>query len=277
MKDNLVSVLLPVWKPKPKLLSISIKSILEQTFTNLELLIIYQKNYGKIDDEIKEVFEENSDDHRLKIIQVKEKGLSNSLNAGLTQSSGQLIARMDSDDVSEKNRLDEQTSFINETGNDLIGSWAYLISENDDVIGTAEPPVLYSEIRKKIMFHNPFLHPSILFRKKIIEKVGIYSPEYNSAEDYDFYFRIIAANFKVANIPKFLIRLRETEDSIMRGRNWLPKRWINFKVKGNAVKNLGFTSPHDLFYYFLTPLTLLVSPKSAFYLKEKIGYNTEKN
>jgi len=277
LKDNLVSVLLPVWKPKPELLSISIKSILEQTFTNLELLIIYQKTYGKIDDEIKEVFEENSDDHRLKIIQVKEEGLSNSLNAGLTQSSGQLIARMDSDDVSEKNRLDEQTSFINETENDLIGSWAYLISENGDVIGTAEPPVLYSEIRKKIMFHNPFLHPSILFRKKIIEKVGVYSSKYNSAEDYDFYFRIIAANFKVANIPKFLIRLRETEDSIMRDRNWLPKRWINFKVKGNAVKNLGFTSPRDLFYYFLTPLTLLVSPKSAFYLKEKMGYNKKIN
>jgi len=277
LKDNLVSVLLPVWKPKPELLSISIKSILEQTFTNLELLIIYQKTHDKNDNEIKEVFEENSDDHRLKIIQVKEKGLSNSLNAGLTQSSGQLIARMDSDDVSEKNRLDEQTSFINETGNDLIGSWAYLISENGDVIGTAEPPALYSEIRKKIMFHNPFLHPSILFRKKIIEKVGVYSSGYNSAEDYDFYFRIIAANFKVANIPKFLIRLRETEDSIMRGRNWLPKRWINFKVKGNAVKNLGFTSPRDLFYDFLTPLTLLVSPKRAFYLKEKIGYTKKKN
>jgi len=59
----------------------------------------------------------------------------------------------------------------------------------------------------------------------------------------------------------------------MRGKGWIHNRWINFKVKENAVKNLGFTKVEDIFYFLLTPMTFLVTPKSAFYLKRKIGYN----
>ena len=74
------------------------------------------------------------------------------------------------------------------------------------------------------MFHNPFLHPSIFFKKDIIKKVGNYNPKFNGAEDYDFYFRIMALNYKVSNIPKFLINLRETNNSIMRGSGWFHNR-----------------------------------------------------
>ena len=273
MASDLVSVIMPVWKAKPSFLSISIQSILEQKFSNLELIIVYEKSSEKIDESLEKIFEENSDDHRLKIIKSNEKGLANSLNLGLAKAKGQYIARMDSDDISEKNRLEEQISFIKESNNDLVGSWALSISEEGKVLGTIEPPVTHLEIRKKIMFHNPFLHPSILFRKEILEKVGFYNPKFNGAEDYDLYFRVMSENFRVSNMPKFLLRLRETTGSFMRGGNWKLQRSIYLNVKKNAMKNLGFSIPRDLFYYYLSTFTRFVSPKNAYLLKKKIGYN----
>jgi len=264
---------MPVWRAKPSFLSISIQSILEQKFSNLELLVVYEQSSEKIDESLEKIFEENSDDHRLKIIKSNEKGLANSLNLGLTKAKGQYIARMDSDDISEKNRLEEQISFIKESNNDLVGSWALSISEEGKVLGTIEPPVTHLEIRKKIMFHNPFLHPSILFRKEILEKVGFYNPKFNGAEDYDLYFRVMSENFRVSNMQKFLLRLRETTGSVMRGENWKLQRSIYLNVKKNAMKNLGFSTPRDLFYYYLSTLTRFVSPKNAYLLKKKIGYN----
>jgi glycosyltransferase involved in cell wall biosynthesis len=275
LSDDLISVLLPVWKVKSDYLSKSIKSILEQTYTNLELITIYRQNEEDKDKELEGILDENQDDHRFKKIVTKVKGLSNSLNLGLKNSTGQFIARMDADDISEKNRFDEQINFLKETKSDLVGSWANSISENDKIIGTIKPPTEHKEIRRKIMFHNPFLHPSIFFKKDIIKKVGNYNPKFNGAEDYDFYFRIMALNYKVSNIPKFLINLRETNNSIMRGSGWFHNRWINYKVKENAVKNLGFTKAEDIFHFSLTPMTFLVTPRTAFYLKKKIGHNKE--
>jgi len=270
---NLISVLVPVYKVKRQFLSQSISSILEQSYDNIELIVIFEKSNSDYDDEIESTFEENSDDHRFKIIIPKKKGLANSLNEGLVESKGQYIARMDADDISEKNRLEEQISFIKESNNDLVGSWALSISEEGKVLGTIEPPVTHLEIRKKIMFHNPFLHPSILFRKEILEKVGFYNPKFNGAEDYDLYFRVMSENFRVSNMPKFLLRLRETTGSVMRGENWKLQRLIYLNVKKNAMKNLGFSTPRDLFYYYLSTFTRFVSPKNAYLLKKKIGYN----
>ena len=271
--SDLVTVIMPVWKIEGKFLIQSIESVLHQSYRNLELLIIYEKSDTNRDIEIQNVLEQYSEDTRLRIILTKKKGLANSLNEGLVESKGQLIARMDADDISEKNRFEEQTKYLEKTKTDLIGSWALSISEENKVLGTVEPPITNSEIRKKIMFHNPFLHPSIIFKKSITEKIGGYNPMFNGAEDYDLYFRIISKGYTVGNIPKPLIRLRETNDSIMRSKNWKKNRKINFQVKKNAVKNLGFRSLRDLIYFSLTPLTYFVSPKNAFILKNKIGYN----
>jgi len=264
---------MPLRKTNPEFFSSSLSSILNQKYSNLELLVIYEKSDTNVDNYLENIFDENSDDHRLKIIKSKQRGFTNSLNSGIEQSKGQLLARMDSDDISEKNRLEEQISFIKESNNDLVGSWALSISEEGKVLGTIEPPVTHLEIRKKIMFHNPFLHPSILFRKEILEKVGFYNPKFNGAEDYDLYFRVMSENFRVSNIPKFLLRLRETTGSVMRGENWKLQRSIYLNVKKNAMKNLGFSTPRDRFYYYLSTFTRFVSPKNAYLLKKKIGYN----
>jgi cellulose synthase/poly-beta-1,6-N-acetylglucosamine synthase-like glycosyltransferase len=269
----MISVLLPIWKSHPKYLEKSIDSILNQDYDEFELIAIFEKSDNKTDQNIISVLDERKDDHRIRILETKEKGLVNSLNLGLEKSKGEIIARMDSDDIAEKNRFYEQINYLKENNKQLVGTWGYSISQDDSIIGLIKPPVTHSEIRKKIMFHNPFLHPSIIFNKKIINEIGGYNTKFNGAEDYDLYFRILSKGFSVGNVPKFLIKLRETNNSIMRGKNWRKNRKINFQVKKNAVKNLGFCSFRDLIYFSLTPITYLISPKNAFILKHKIGYN----
>lgn len=270
--QEIISIIMPVWKTKTKLLKESIKSIIEQTYDNFEFIIIHEKSNETIDIEIEKIFVE-FEDNRIKIIKVNEGGLTNSLNIGIQNSRGKYIARMDSDDISDSHRLEKQLEYIKKNNLDLVGTWAYSILEEGTIIGKIKMPITHSEIRKKIMFHNPFLHPTILFKKSIIQKVGQYDLKYNGAEDYQLYFKIISENFKVGNIPEYLLKLRETKDSVMRGKKWRYKRKIYFDVKKNAVKCLGFNKPRDLFYFFFTPLVFLISPKLAFYIKKYFGYN----
>jgi len=272
MKYELVSVIMPVRKSNPFFLNMSIKSILDQTFSNFELLIIYEKSFNKIDCQIESVFDRYEHDHRLKLIKLKKSGFTNSLNVGIKEAKGEFLARMDADDISELTRFEEQLNYLVRTKSDLIGSWAYSISEEGKVLSKIQLPITHKQIRKQIMLHNPFLHPSILFHRSVIDKVGNYNEKFDGAEDYDFYFRVLSAGFKLANMPKYLIRLRETKSSLMRGKGWRNKRMAYLKVKENAVKNLGFRTGQDLFFYGLTPFALLVTPKVALFLKKMIGY-----
>lgn len=214
------------------------------------------------------VFKENSDDHRLRILDQKEKGFIQALNLGLQNSKGDFVARMDGDDISEKIRFQEQLAYIDETKSDLVGSWAILISEGGQELGKVKLPVKHSDIRKKIMLRNPILHPSIFFRKSIIDKVGNYNTKLEGAEDYDLYFRILAANLKISNVPQALIKLRETKDSLWRGPRWKKMRFTALAVQKNAIKNLGFNSLGDRFYYSISPLILFIPPKIAYMLKK---------
>ncbi len=273
LKSDQISIIMPVWKVKAEFLSLSIQSILEQDYDNLELLIMYESSTKKIDDEIMIVLDGFSHDTRVKVIKPKQKGLANALNLGLSEAKGTFVARMDSDDISEKSRLRIQVDFLKKSKEVLVGSWATSISNDGKTIGTIEPPIKHEEIRKKIMFHNPFLHPSICFKKEIIKEIGGYNPNFNGAEDYDLYLRLLSQGYRTSNIPKYLVKLRETDDSVMRGNKWKKLRKINFRVKKNAVKNLGYNNMRDIFYFSLTPLTYLVSPKQSLFVKTKIGYN----
>ena len=260
MKDNLVSVLLPVWEAKPELLSISIKSILEQTYTNIELLIIYQRSFEQSDTQIEKIFDENSDDHRLRVIETK-KGFTNAVNVGLEHSRGQYVARMDADDISEKIRFEEQLDYLSKTNIDLVGSWAYSISEGNKIIGKIQPPITNDEIRNKIMFHNPFLHSSIFLRKSVFKKIGNYNPRFEGAEDYELYFRIMSQGYRFGNVPKYLSYIRDAIQSRSRGSEWRKQRSFYIKAKNKAVFNYGFTKPIDIIYYTLTPIAYFMSPK----------------
>lgn len=220
---------MPVYNGE-RFLKEAIESILTQTYTDFEFIIINDGSTDKSEEIIK-----SFPDPRIKLISQTNKGIIGALNAGLKIAQGDYIARMDADDISEPMRLQEQLAFMQSNPSIVLcGTWAKTINENGAIIGSYNyPPVTHTNIRKAIIRHNPFIHPSVMFTQKVIEKVGLYNLNYKHAEDYELWTRIVA-RFKTANIPKHLLRYRITSGSITQ------KNWSKMVRKGFRVRLLAF-------------------------------------
>jgi len=270
--DELISVIMPVWKPNLEQFNLAVNSILSQSYSNIEFLIIYKKSNKILDVKINEIINKNKNDQRLKFI-INNEGFVERLNLGIKLSKGSIIARMDADDISIKNRFEEQIKYLRKNNYSILGSWVYSISTYGDVIGTIEPPFEPNQIRNKIMWHSTISHSSMIMEKKMLDHIGGYDPKLMGAEDYELYLRAISKGYKVANIPKYLIYIREQETSMMReSKNWKKLRRSYFHAKTKAISKYGFRKIPDLFFWLLTPITFVINPKMAYFIKKTIGW-----
>jgi len=270
---ELVSVVLPVYKIESKILEISLDSIINQTYKNLEIIIIFDIcGIKDIDKKIELMLSEKSKDNRIKILEGKNEGFVSALNYGISMSNGKYIARMDADDISEKNRIEKQVEFIEKKNIDILGSFAKVISKNK-IIGTLEPPIENEDIRKKILLHNPILHSSLIIKKEVLDKIGNYDQNFLGAEDYELYTRGLFKGFKLGNIPEYLVSIRESPESIVRNtKTWKKTREAYIRTKQNAVKNYGIDRFMDRVYCSISPLSKYISPKMSLKVKWFLGW-----
>ena len=117
-------------------------------------------------------------------------------------------------------KIQEQMRLVAQSQIVLAGTWSILMDEYGVKKGEIRTPVSTKSIREKIMFHNPFVHSSILFAKDVTKRIGQYNESFDGAEDYEFYLRIVSKGYQCANVPILLTYLRESGDSIMRGSKW---------------------------------------------------------
>ena len=148
MKQEKISIIIPVWKPDIEHLTQCLESIVKQTYDNLEILIIYRKA-EESENDFFNLINNYHDDNRLKVIMGKSKGFVNALNEGITNATGELIGRIDGDDYCEVNRFEKQLEFKYENHLNLVSCWAYRISYDGKILGKVEVPVTHKEIRKK--------------------------------------------------------------------------------------------------------------------------------
>lgn len=276
MNVNLISVIIPVFRSNPVHLRECLQSVLNQTYSNLEIIIIYKKDPDNSDSEIKDLLDLVSKDSRIKKIE-SDVNVVDARNLAIKSSRGEFIGIMDADDICSEDRFQEQLEFMKTTGLSIVGSWAYSISDDGDIIGTIEPPFEWEDIRKKIIFHNPILHSSVLMQKSMLEKIGYYRLEFfPGAEDYELFLRAIHYNYTVGILPKYLISLRETKSSIMRGSKWKKARMCYLKAKKIAIFEYGFKGFYDVLFFLLTPITIFVNPKTGHVIKKIIGWNKRK-
>lgn len=215
----LVSVILPCFNNE-KFIDDCIDSVLNQSWYNLELIII---DDGSTDNT--KLIIENYNDSRIKYIKNKKNsGIVYSLNKGISIAKGKYIARIDSDDLMHKKRLEKQVQFM-EKNQDiaLVGTWHYVINDSKKVIGLKQYFTQDEEIKSILPFESPFSHPSVMIRLDTIKPIK-YSELYNYCEDYDLWFKI-ASNYKVANIPEFLTYYRVHETNI--NKNYLKEQKRN--------------------------------------------------
>jgi glycosyltransferase involved in cell wall biosynthesis len=266
-ESPLVSVVMPVKACHPSFLEKSVESVLSQTLTNLELIVVLDCGGQSVDKPVLDVLENFVNDKRLRIVFNKEKGFVEALNFGILVSRGEYIARMDGDDISLPTRLERQVEAIEQLHLDLVGGWAYVIDEDGSTIGKLTPPTDAFSIRKTIMLHNPFLHSAMLFKKSILQYSGLYNKALYGAEDYDLWLRIVSLGYAYANLPDYVILLRETSNSVMRGKQWKTTRANYARAKALGLTRLGYHDPLSVSFCFVGPFSLLIRPKMASDLK----------
>ncbi|WP_284450644.1 glycosyltransferase family 2 protein [Methylophaga thalassica] len=208
----LISVILPVYNAE-KYVELAIFSILGQTYTNFELVII---DDGSTDDSKKIITRMANSDNRIRLISRPNKGLIKTLNEAIDVSRGDYIARMDADDICLPDRLENQITFLSEhPGNVVVGTLSTLIDSDGDEIGPFGKWVKHDEIDSAHLSGHggAIIHPSVMIRTDALRCVGGYREEFKSAEDIDLWLRLAELG-KVTNIDKRLILYRQHMDSI---------------------------------------------------------------
>ncbi len=206
--DPKISVIMPVYNASEFVMK-AVESILSQDFEDFELIIIDDGSTDKTSDLLSTI-----KDARVKIIKQEHTGLTSALNVAIKESRGKYIARMDADDISEKMRLTKQYEFLNKYNNyGLVGTSFIVIDENDKEIGRFPIFNEDSKLRKMLLIDNQFCHGSLMFRKEVVEVVGLYDTDFQYAQDYEYIWRI-SKKFKIGGISEFLYKWRKGSKSI---------------------------------------------------------------
>lgn len=204
-----VSVVLPVYNSKEEYLRECIDSILNQTFTDFELLI---QNDASTDEQVERTVL-SYDDKRIKYQRNEHNlGISGTRNALLERAAGQYIAVMDHDDVSMPTRFEKQVAFLDshpETG--VVGTWY----ETFPKVKLKKKPTQSGEIKAALFYSCPILHPSAMMRRSI----GIfYDARYTPSEDLALYCDLIEKT-EFSNLPEVLFRYRGHEGNASKSQH----------------------------------------------------------
>jgi glycosyltransferase involved in cell wall biosynthesis len=241
----LISVLMSVYyKEKPEYLQQALESIWDnQTLKPDEIIIIKD---GILTEELNSVIKNYCIIAPIKIFQLeKNMGLGIALSIGIQLCKNEIIARMDSDDISLPDRFFKQFKYLND--HPEISFISSNINEfefdADKIVSTRKVPISPKEIEKFAKSRNPMNHMAVMFRKQDVLKAGNYQP-FNGYEDYYLWVRMFQLGFKGANLPESLVKARIGNNMIARrqGMNYFKQE---LKLQTIFYK-MGFTN----FFYF---------------------------
>jgi glycosyltransferase involved in cell wall biosynthesis len=198
----------------------------------------------------------------LKIVGYQEnRGLAYALNYGLQFCTNDLVARMDSDDISLPDRFEKQIYFF-EKNRDVVLISGYISefkNEPGDIRSVRKVPLRNDEIVKRLKTRNAFNHVTVMFKQSAVLSVGGYNDKVSFFEDYDLWIRMVQAQYKVANIPEILVNVRI-------GNNMIGRRHGIAYVKKELYflylqKKRGFLSNYEYFFLILFRLPLRLIPQ----------------
>lgn len=226
----LISVIMPAYNAE-KFIKQAIDSILNQTFKDFEFLII---NDGSVDNTKMIIEDYVKCDARVKLInQERNQGIVAALNVGLKQALGKYIARMDSDDIARPDRFALQVNFLEKHPEMAIVGGGYAPFSTDSKRSDIFHVAGSLEIAWRFLSNTQFCHPTVMFRKELINDCGLYPPQ--EAEDYAYFSRIIK-KYRGANLRRVLIDYREHPKS----RSFASKKEISQSVMNVFRENYRY-------------------------------------
>ena len=201
-KKPLISVAMPVYNGE-QYLAEAIESILSQTFSDFELIII---DDGSTDNSLRVLQHYQQTDARVKLKSRSNKGFSNTVNEIIDLATGKWLARMDQDDIAMPHRFERQLQFLENSGADICGSWVQLFGTDDKRV--LKHALTDAAIRVELLFGSSFAHPAVMMRTESIREMR-YNPAWDKAEDYELWVRAACAGWKMLNIPEVLLMYRQ--------------------------------------------------------------------
>lgn len=234
-----ISVIMSVYNESVEELTKSIGSIINQTYSNIEFIII---NDNPNNNNIKVAVKEANDSRILYYENETNLGLIKSLNRAITFATGDYIARMDADDISKPNRLKDELMYMIDNKIDLLGSFIEVIDENDIVQKKIMKfPKKKHQIEFFMRWGNCLAHPTWLVKKEVYKNLKGYRNVPN-CEDYDFLLRAISYGYTIGNIPKVELSYRVRKNGISKSheaeqyilRNHLSKTINNFNIPSDV-------------------------------------------
>jgi len=263
-----ISIILPTFNGG-KYIKIAIESIMSQSFSEWELLVI---DDGSTDNTKDIVTEYINKDERISYIKNEVNlGIQKTLNKGLKESKGEYIARIDDDDEwIDKDKLQKQFEFLGSNPNYiLVGTGVIVINEKGDELFRYLLPETDKEIRNKILSKNCFVHSSVLFKKNVSLNFNGYSEEeiVRHIEDYDLWLKLGTIG-KFANLPIYAVKFTQREGSIS-SRNKLNQ----FNKNIILIKNYKNKYPYylgSLFFCYIRIYAYFIISNIPSFLKNKI-------
>src|SRR5690606_12574589 len=267
--ENQIAVLLPHYN-NPRGLKLTLQSLLQET-ENFTVFIFDDGSDGI--DEIDEIIK--AFNHQLCIVFVKNAvnvGVVKTLNKGLKYilclKEFSFIARLDAGDICLNNRLSLQKNFLIENEDvGLIASWVRFVDVNRKELFVFKPPAEYHELKKAIYLYNPFIHPSVMFRVEVVNKIGFYPENYPVLEDHAYFFKVIKV-IKVAVLKHFLLEYElNNEGASMSKRKTQTKSRIKLLLKEYKFR------VYPTIGVFRAVITHIIPVKVLVLLKKYVFYN----
>lgn len=216
MGSPLISIVMPVFNAG-RYLPQAVESILSQTFGDFELIAV---DDGSHDDSPGILRDYQKRDPRVRVITRPNTGIVGALNDGLGASRGELVARMDSDDICMPDRLEKQVRFLAENPDHvLVGSQVLLIDpDGSPLCAKRDTEYTHERIDWAHLNHRwPLVHPTVMMRRAAVSSVGGYRTKYQWLEDLDLFLRLAEVG-KLASLKDILLHYRLHTGSVCHTR-----------------------------------------------------------
>lgn len=269
---SFVSIVMPVFNAEDYL-SESIGSILRQSYTHFELIIV---DDGSTDSSHEVCDAWALKDPRITILSQRRKGEASARNLGILASAGSLIAVHDADDISEPTRVGRQVAYLRSNPDvAAVGSYMLTFGQVKEK-RTVKKPLTPLALLLQVPWSNPILHPTAMVRRSVIEAVGLYNNV--QSPDLELWTRVLA-DFKVANIPEILVHYRRHDLQTSRNNYLEQHNQVVFQARRTFLRRFESPATVELFtkevheliavrgtYFECSKIVLRVKVKSLLFL-----------
>ena len=213
----MVSVVMPVYNEKEYMIRAAIDSIINQTFTDWELIIVCDN----VHDEALHNFLLSIENSRIKIV-FNERNIGSALsrNEGIDRAKGKYVAFLDADDICSCDRLKLELDFIESKNYAMICGGRHFIDEQGEIIETFESEITEQRLLAYLPYINYIYNSTVLIEKRVLDKLGGYR-DYPGGHDYELWMRVREAGYKIGYLDKDVLGYRVRSNSITGNNSYL--------------------------------------------------------